>query len=188
MATACGGDGEPACSECGPPRIAVGEDAVWVAQGADLHRLDPATGEITRTTTVLPARRSSDIESVAVRDGLVRVTAGRTAVLVDAGGVVVRRTRLDRPPSAGIGHRPTARAGLVAIGDGVVWTLTDDGTLTGREPGSGRAVAGPVDVGDDPRTLATGDAAVFAGLRHPSVVRVDPASGRIAWRRDIPYS
>ncbi|MGE0028322.1 MAG: hypothetical protein AB7O78_13660 [Thermoleophilia bacterium] len=125
---------------------------------------------------------------MVVRDGVVRVTAGRRTIDLDAGGHVVRRATHRRATPGAIGHRPSARAALVADGDGVVWTVTDDGALTGREPGSGRVVAGPFDVGADPRSLVATGGAVYVGLRHPAVVRVDPASGRTVWRRDIPYT
>ena len=105
-------------------------------------------------------------------DGLTRIgpATGRAAV------------RVDEP------------ADLVALGDGALWTLTYDGVLTRRGPGTGRAVADPVrvadaeDVDDIPRTLVADGGAVYVGLRHPSVVRIDPATGRIVWRRDIPYT
>ncbi|HTI33868.1 MAG TPA: hypothetical protein VL422_09355, partial [Miltoncostaea sp.] len=71
---------------------------------------------------------------------------------------------------------------------------THDGVLTRRDPVTGRAVGNPASVGggddfhDRPATLVADGGAVYVGLAHPAVVRVDPGSGRIVWRRDIPYS
>lgn len=269
---------------------------MWVAQGGDLHRLDPATGEITRTTTVLPERRPADLSGVDEEDGSVGLASGRLALVLDADGHEAARAMvrdgtyaigaalrgprllvaggrrllavtgdrvtaesprtpariqamavdggtawvggagyvwpLDAATGAHAGPRSAVSAGpwglaaadgavwaadgagltrvdpatgrpavrvdapadLVAMGDGALWTLTYGGTLTRRDPRTGRAIGEPVRVGggDDgrelPRALVAGRGAVYVGLRHPAVVRVDPTSGRIVWRRDIPYT
>lgn len=119
----------------------------------------------------------------------VRTPARVAAMAVDGGGL----TRID-PATGRAAIRIDAPADLVAMGDGALWTLTYEGALTRRDPATGRAVAEPVAVGggDDghelPTTLVAEGGAVYVGLRHPAVVRVDPATGRIVWRRDIPYT
>lgn len=96
-------------------------------------------------------------------------------------------TRID-PTTGRAAVRVDAPADLVALGDGALWTLTHDGDLTRRDPDTGRPLGGPFDMGNEPRTLVAGGGAVYVGLRHPAVVRVDPATGTVLWRRDIPYS
>jgi len=264
---------------------------VWVVQGRDLHRLDPATGEITRTTTVLPQRRGADLMGIDEQDGLVGLAAGRLAMVLDAdgaevAGATVRRrtfvvgaelrgrrllvaggrrlwavtgdrvtmesartpariaamaadgdtfwlggegfvwpvdaatgapagprsavtaapwalaagdgvvwaadgdglTRID-PATGRASVRVDEPADLLAMGDGALWSLTyEDAEFVRRDPRTGRAVAAPVEVGDQPSIVVADGGGVYIGLHHPSVVRVDPATGAILWRRDIPYT
>jgi outer membrane protein assembly factor BamB len=261
-----------------------------VAQGRNVHRLDPATGEIARSTAVLPQRRSYDLTAIDEEDGFVGLASGRLALVLDADGDEVERARMRRQAyivgvafrgprllvaggrrlwavsgdqvtmesvrtparaiglavdggtawvggdgyvwpldartgehagpraevTAGLGGlaaedgvvwaadgdgltridpatgraalRVVEPADLVALGDGALWTATYDGVLTRRDPATGRAAAEPVDVGDRASIVVADGGAVYVGLHHPSVVRIDPADGGIVWRRDIPYS
>jgi hypothetical protein len=289
LGAGCGGEGEPACGECGPALVAVAEGDVLVAQGGDLHRLDPATGAVEATTTVLPRRRSVDLAAIDGRGGVVALatasavvvldrdgdeaaraglrpaaypagialrgprvlvaggrllriasggqvtaesprlparavamavdgarawvggagyvrpfdaaTAGpagpRSAVTAGAGGLAAADGRVWAADGGGLTRidaatgRPSVRvdepADLIALAEGALWSLTRDGVLTRRDPDTGRPVAAPVDVGDEPRSLVAGGGAVYVGLRHPAVVRVDAAGG-VVWRRDVPLS
>ena len=148
----------------------------WVGGSGFVWPLDAATGGHAG-----PRSKVSADDGLAAAEGVVWAADGH--------GI----TRID-PASGRAAARVEEPADFVALGDGALWTLTHEGALTRRDPGTGRAVGEPVTVGggDDfherPGTLVADGGAVYVGLSHPAVVRVDPASGRIVWRRDIPYS
>lgn len=245
----CGGDGEAACSEYGPPQIAVAGDAVWVAQGATLHRLAPGTGAIDGATRVLPARRGSDLGAIAPNGMGVVLGTTRTAIGVTAEGAVASRARR-RPPAypsgmaaaggrtllaagrrllvlapdgslaarsprlparvvalavdgdrawaGGSGYvigldartaRPIGVRGTASPSPGALWALRREGAVLRRlDPDDGHPIGAPLELGDAATTLVAVGGAVWVGLRHPSVVRVDPGAVEVTWRRDIPYT
>ena len=293
LAAGCGEDDDPGCGLCGPPEIAGQDGAVWVAQERAVHRLDPETGRIDRTTEVLPENGGGALlEAVAVEGGEVRVaTSSSVVTLSQAGRVLFREGRRPRAYASAMhaagGHtllaagrrllvlradgsvgarsprlparvtalavngerawvggagfvmaldvrtaRPAgaravaspwpgglAAAGgrlwlsdgttisgidpatgatlrrlaeptaVIALGEGALWTARrNGGLLTRRDPDSGEPLGDPLDPGDDATTLTAGAGGVWLGLRHPSVLRIDPSGSRIAWRRDIPVS
>jgi hypothetical protein len=124
LGAGCGDDGEHACSECGPPRIAVADDTVWVAQGRSLLRLDPGTGEIERTTAVLPQRRSGDLGATDEEDGFAGLAAGRLAIVLDADGDEAGRATVRRRTlGVGVAFRGPR---LLVAGGRRLWAVTGD--------------------------------------------------------------
>jgi outer membrane protein assembly factor BamB len=151
--------------------MAVDGGTVWLGGDRFTWQVDAATGAPAGPRSAVTAAPGG----LAAADGLVWATDGTGL------------TRID-PATGRAAVRVGEPADLVALGEGALWTLTYDGDLTRRDPATGRAVAGPFPVGEEARTLVADGGAVEVGLRHPSVVRIDPADGRIVWRRDIPYT
>jgi hypothetical protein len=182
-----------------------------VAQGADLHRLDPATGAIERTRALLPRRRSADLQAIDEARGSVAVASGRLAIVLDAGGHEAGRATVRRGAYA-VAAAFRGRRLLVA-GGRRLWAVTGDRAATGSVRTPARIAAMAVDgriawVGGAgyvwPLDAATGAhagprSAVTAGpwgiaaeggivwvADGDGLTRIDPATGRAAVHRDEP--
>lgn len=83
-------------------------------------------------------------------------------------------------------RRVASGARMIAVGEGALWWLTYDGSLTRRDPGSGERIGDPLPLNQEAVSLTTGDGAVWVGLREPGVLRIDAGTMRASWRRSIP--
>lgn len=154
-----------------PTGIAFGGDALWVADtlGAELLRIDPATGE---TRAIAVAGQPS---SVAFTPEGVWVTMAPAGISrVDPASTSVTFTKT-------VGNGPTA----VTPAFGSIWVANHlDGTVTRLDPSTG-AVDATIPVQEGPNALAaTGDAVWVANEFADSISALDPTGNVV--RRTIP--
>ena len=149
-----------------PGALAVGEDAVWVA-------------DATRGRLVAVGLRSGEVEGrpVAVPAPL-GLASGEGAVWVAAGtGAISRVDPTTRRRSA---VARVADPGGIAAGLGSVWvTSRRDGTVTALDPRTGRPRGAPVRTGDTPGDVRLGfGSAWVANTGDGTVTRIDARSRR----------
>lgn len=137
-----------------PAAVAVGENAVWVANGgapgtgeASVSRIDPSSHRVLGTT---PVGIPTDVTRAA--------------------------------PSSGTATRITG----LAVADGAVWVVADNGVLARVDAASGRLTAtvrlggpGATTLGLGGYQLAAGPAGVWASAPDGRVMRLDSSSGRV---------
>jgi YVTN family beta-propeller protein len=138
-----------------PSAIAVGEDAVWIANGEDsstISRIHPGT--------------AIAVEKINVGRGPRAIAVGAGAVWVaNSSDDTVSRVDPEARSSATIrvGDMPTA----VAVGDGAVWVANaGDGTVSRIEPSTGE-VTQTITVGGRPEGLAIGAGVVWVAVQAP---------------------
>ena len=139
-----------------PSAIAVGEDAVWIANGDDsstISRIHPGTAIAVQTINVGRGPRA-----IAVGEGAVWVANSSDGTV----------SRVDPEASSSatipVGDTPSA----VAIGEGAVWVANaGDGTVSRIDPRTGE-VTRTVTVGGRPEGLAVGAGAVWVAVHAPS--------------------
>jgi virginiamycin B lyase len=157
-----------------PTRLAAAADAVWVLTPADnsLVRIDPATNQVVATIGV--GRAPSGL---AVGAGAVWVSRRSDAVVV----------RVDPTANRVVATIPVGRApGSVTVAGGLVWVALPGGGLGRIDPASNRSTLVPVARCCDGE-LAAGQGALWvANHRDGTLVRVDPATGRVAARVLLP--
>jgi hypothetical protein len=174
-----------------PGSIAGDRDAVWVlaedrgGPSTHLYRIDPAENRI-------GSGRFSKAGYGSPPDGGIAVGAGAVWSVRwshDPAGIervdpateeVTLRIRLDNPAS-------------VAVGDGVLWAITTDGTLTRFDAGSGRVLERVPELAPSHvnrgviRTLAADGGAVWAlGVDSRQILRVE--EGRVTKRFPVAES
>lgn len=136
-----------------PSAIAVGDDAVWIANGVDsstITRIQPQTAAGVETITVGRAPR-------ALATG-----AGAVWVANSADGTV---TRVDSRTSSSSTIRVRSNPSAIAVGEGAVWVANaGDGTVSRIEPRTGE-VTRTIEVGGRPEGLAVGGGAVWVAVR-----------------------
>jgi YVTN family beta-propeller protein len=138
-----------------PTAIAVGEDAVWIANGEDsstISRVNPQTAIAVERITVGRAPRA-----IAVGAGAVWVANGAddTVSRVDPAASSSATIRVGDEPSA------------IAVGEGAVWVANaGDGTVSRIEPAT-REVTRTIRVGGRPEGLAVGADAVWVAVQSP---------------------
>ena len=154
--------GEPILVEREPRGLAVGEDAVWVAnlESDSVSRIDPATGETTLITGMSgPAR-------VAVGEGAVWVSnsdADTVTRITDAG----ERTE----DVSGVGSVPRG----VEVAGGSVWVAAAESDHVARINPETLEVEDTVPVGNEPRTIDFGLGYLWVtNGKSGSVSRIDP--------------
>jgi YVTN family beta-propeller protein len=136
-----------------PSAIAVGEDAVWIANGDDsstISRIHPPTAIAVQTITVGRGPRA------------IAVGAGAVWVANSSDGTV---TRVDPEAASSatipVGDTPSA----VAVGKGAVWVANaGDGTVSRIEPSTGE-VTRTIKVGGRPEGLAVGAGVVWVTVQ-----------------------
>ena len=157
-----------------PTRLAATEDAVWVLTPADnsVVRIDPAANQVVSTIGV--GRAPSGLA----------VGAGAVWVSRRSDGAVVRINPATNRVVAtiGIGRAP----GAMTVAGGMVWVALPGGGLGRIDPASNRSTVIRV-----PRCcageLAASDGALWvANHEDGTLVRVDPATGRVAARILLP--
>jgi YVTN family beta-propeller protein len=171
-----------------PTSIAVGEDAVWVINADDktISRIDPATQEERRFAT---GTTPSDL---AVGEGAVWVSSGDepqqppdtvTRVDPDTGAVVGQPTALPaaRPvaPLTGV----TSGGTSMAVGEGAVWAIDPDGSVSRIDPSSGDVVATVQRLSGN--TIAVGEGAVWVVNTDSTVARIDPTTNQVDMTIDV---
>lgn len=173
---------DPAFRAAGPPvrvapvsaflsssAVAVGEKAVWVANGnAQVIRLDPQTNEV-----AAPIQVGNDPSAIAVGRGAVWVADAQddTATRIDSGGANAVTAVVP------VGSVPTA----IAFGADGVWVAnTGEDTITRIDPDTATVVA-RIDVGRRPTGVAAGAGGVWvANSLSGSVSRIDPKTNSVA--------
>jgi DNA-binding beta-propeller fold protein YncE len=141
--------------------IAVGEGAVWVVvDNRELLPVDAESGE--------PAE-----DSIEVPDALDVAIGAGSAWVITASGTV---TRIDLDPLAVAGQSAWVRGAVgVAVGERGVWVTSADRTVTRLDPATGEIMGDPVDVGDEPASIAVGEGAVWvANGGDGTVTRIQP--------------
>lgn len=154
-----------------PLRVAVGEGAVWVVDffgRRDLHRIDPATNQVTGTVA-------------DIGDGAVTAVVGAGSVWVASvhDGMLTRvdPQTLEVTARVGVGPMPLG----VAYGAGAVWVANRmHGTVARVDPASNRLVA-LVKVGSEPAWVAVAGGSVWVtDPAGDAVARIDPATNEAA--------
>jgi YVTN family beta-propeller protein len=157
-----------------PTRLVAAADAVWVLTPSDASvvRIDPATNQVVATIGV--GRAPSGLA----------VGAGAVWISRRSDGAVVR---IDPATDRVAATIPVGRApGAMTVAGGVVWVALPGGGLGRIDPASNRSTVVRV-----PRCcageLAAGEGALWVANRGDgSLVRVDPATGRVAARVLLP--
>jgi YVTN family beta-propeller protein len=157
-----------------PTRLAVTEDAVWVLTPSDssLVRIDPATNDVVAT---IPVGRAPS--GLAVGAGAVWVSrhSDGTVVRIDpATNQVVATIAVGRAP------------GAVTVAGGVVWVALPQGGLGRIDPASNRSTVVSVSRCCAGELAAGGGALWVANRGDGTLVRVDPATARVAARVLLP--
>jgi len=158
-----------------PNAIAVGEEGVFVAAGPSLiARIDPATNRI--------AQRETEEGAYDLATGMGFLWGANflddDVKRVDAEGLGVTGVR------RGLGKEPR----FIAVGEGAVWVLNSDGTLSrlaqpsGPGPPKGRKFE--VSTSKFPGGLAVGEGAVWVAESN-TLWRHDPTTGALAQTIDL---
>jgi YVTN family beta-propeller protein len=157
-----------------PTRLAATEDAVWVLTPADNNvvRIDPATNQV---VTTIPVGRAPS--------GLA-VDAGAVWVSRSSDGMVVR---IDPATNQVVATIPVGRTpGAMAMAGAAIWVALPERGLGRIDPASNQPSAVPVARCCDGE-LAAGEGALWVANRADgTLVRVDPATGRVAARIPLP--
>lgn len=152
-------------------RIASGAGSVWAVTDRKgvLSRIDPDTG--------------GAVAEVYVPSGAMSVEGTKDALWVTSHDVG-RLTRVNPYNTeveeiVAVGSRP----GRVAIGEGGVWVLNGDGTVTRVDPKTNK-VAATITVGVETTggDIAAGAGSVWVSLRGTPIVRIDPRTNRAVQR------
>lgn len=166
------------------PDVAAGAGAVWIAEdGVGVTQLDPRTGQVIRRIRFPDTRH---VTHLAVGDG---------AVI----GVGFREPAVRIDPRSGrvLAWLPVAPATNVVIGHGSAWFLRVDGTVVRVDLGSNEVVARiralpdyppppPVLSSDyGPQVIAVSADAVWVADHTGAVVRIDPATNRVAGKLQV---
>ena len=153
-----------------PLRVATGEGAVWVVDffgNRDLHRIDPATNEVTGTVDEI----GDGAVAAVVGGGSVWVTSVHDGLLtrVDPG-------TLEITARVGVGAMPLG----VAYGAGAVWVASrSHGTVARVDPSTNR-LTGLVRVGEEPLWVAVAGGSVWVtDQRASAVARIDPSTSEV---------
>ncbi|MGI8712429.1 MAG: hypothetical protein ACR2NR_04455 [Solirubrobacteraceae bacterium] len=155
----------------GAVELATGFGSLWLSGFGAVTRLEPAGG---RVVARIRTPGTGDYSDVAVGDRSVWVTS-------PARGVVYRiDPRSDRViATVRLGGPVTG----IAVGAGRVWVTRPEqgpGQLIAIDPRDDRVTGQPIEVGPGPGQVVYGLHAVWVQNTSPSsVVRVDPASGRV---------
>ena len=155
----------------GEGRIATAAGSLWAVTDRKgvLTRIDPETG--------------GAVAEVFVAAGAMSVEATKDALWVtsqDAGRLTrINPYNTEVEDSVAVGQRP----GRVAIGEGGVWVLNGDGTVTRVDPKTNKVV-NTITIGGDTAggDIAAGSGSVWVSLRGAPVVRIDPRSNRAVQR------
>ena len=152
----------------GPGGVAVGPDAVWVANQIDgtLSRLDLNRGSVADAIPIGPAPADVAVGFSAVW------------VVLEETGAVVRYDPVTRSIAAAVnvGNGPIA----VAVGADAVWVVNSrDGTVSRVDPAT-NSVSAVVRVGSDPSAVAVVDGSVWIAVSGSGwVSRIDPTTNLV---------
>jgi YVTN family beta-propeller protein len=155
----------------GDGRIASGAGSVWAVTDRKgvLSRIDPDTG--------------SAVAEVFVADGAISVEGTKDALWVtsqDAGRLTrVNPYNTEVEEIVPVGPRP----GRAAVGEGGVWVLNGDGTVSRVDPKTNK-VAATITVGGETAggDIAAGAGSVWVSLPGAPIVRIDPRTNRAVQR------
>lgn len=162
----------------GPVHLAIGVDAIWVANGdTTVTRIDPTTGNgLTITVPGLPGGVAADATGAWVAiNRLVDGTAGTMVVqLHPATGAIVREVVVPEGPRG------------VALGGGAVWVASGLPNVVSRiDPDSGEIVATIPVEGGPAGVRIVGDDVWVASRSGPQISRIDPGTNAVAERVEL---
>jgi hypothetical protein len=164
-------------------RVAVGPDAVWVAHGCAISRVDPRTNRVVaRVAGMRPRRGPCAVLGVRVGAGAVWASLWGVGLLrIDpAANRVVATIAIDNitaPPAV-------TGTGVWAPCCGTT-TTRPGGTLVRVDPASNRVVA-RIRLGGLPDAVGAGPSGVWVAGAGGPMWRVDPASNRVVARIAVP--
>ena len=170
------------------PDVAAGAGAVWVAEdGVGVTQLDPRTGQVLRRIRLPDA---SPLTHLAVGDGaVIGVGFGAPTVRIDprSGRIVARLP-------VGSATNPATN---VVIGHGSAWFLRVDGTVVRVDLRTNKVLARihalrdyppppPLPSSDyGPKVIAVSADAVWVADDTGAIVRIDPATNRVAGKLQV---
>jgi YVTN family beta-propeller protein len=159
-----------------PTAVAVGRDAVWVANADDgtVSRIDPRTRKVVTTIGI-----GAPAIGLAVDRGTVWLAngTGGTVALVDARANVVAETIDLRGPNAIL---PNSVYAVAAAGN-AVWAAAGYGSVI-RLDRQTHEVAAKVDVGEVALDVAVGEGATWVADNTEHVVRIETATNTVTAR------
>ncbi len=144
-----------------------------------VSRVDPKTGRVVRTFD--PVRRPTDI---AAGGGALWIGTGSGWVTESVSRVdprtmeVTSAVKLPQMPAGGIGLQSSGFPQLV-VGEGSVWAINPDRTVSRIDPATGKIVAKVPVPERGARTLAAGDAGVWVLGWENAMMRIDPRTNRL---------
>jgi hypothetical protein len=166
------------------PDVAAGAGAVWVAEdGVGITQLDPHTGQVIRRIRLPYGGPGTHL---AAGDGAVFIVGFRApAVRIDPGsGRILARL-------------PVGPATNVAIGHGSAWFLRVDGTVVRVDLRTNKVVAQIralrdyppppplLSSADGPQVIAVSADAVWVADHSGAILRIDPATNRVAGKLQV---
>ena len=165
-----------------PTSVAVGEGAVWVLN-ADDQTISRVDEESRRVKTFAIGETPHEL---AVGAGAVWVGVGRgraVSRLDPQSGVVDRVIPVFKGGAVG-GSGVTSGGTAIAVGDGAVWVVNPDRTLTRIDPRTNRVVA--TVLSSRANTVAVGERSVWVVNLDSSVSQIDPATNEVRATIQVP--
>jgi hypothetical protein len=203
----CSSADEYGCGECGPTHVVVGDGDVWAAQGRTVWRLDATGGDPQARVSVLPERRSGDVQAITLNGADAWIGWSSTVARVRPSGDLLRHPRRPRGFVSGM---VTVRGRTWLAAERWVFALAGDGSvrrrlllptrvagLTGGDRvvwavGRDYAIALDAQTGRRVRTLQASAAAVAVWRRSlwiatvSGLEQIDATTGRSLRRVSIP--
>jgi DNA-binding SARP family transcriptional activator/ABC-type branched-subunit amino acid transport system substrate-binding protein/streptogramin lyase len=171
-----------------PSSIAVSDGAVWVMNADDetISRIDPKTRTVVRTfaTNGTPTDLAAGAGGVWIGNGsttgstLAGAAFTRSLARIDpSSNLLTQSAALPRPPANEVASTLFPGSSRLAVGDGAVWAINPDTTVSRIDTGTGRVVAriGGVSAA----AIAVGDAGVWVADGNRAVSRIDPRSNAV---------
>jgi branched-chain amino acid transport system substrate-binding protein len=163
-----------------PSNVAIGEGAIWAlsTQERTIAEIDPRSHRVLRRFSVggIPSDIAAGAGAIwvgraggASRNGTVSVAR------VDPG--TLRVTGVARLPKGDDDPWPSGGFPGIAVGEGAVWAINPDHTISRLDRRTGRIVA---TVRANASTIAAGDAGVWFSGDENRVSRIDPRTNRVS--------
>ena len=200
--------GEVTVTVDGGRDAAIDRDAVWIAAGSEVRKIDPMTGEVLLAAPVETSYIAVGAGAVWVPsstgvsrldpdtahvDARIRLDTGVTEIAVSGEDVWVTDkeggtlTRIDARTNEVVAVIATGSGahGLV-VDDDAVWVANyQDNTVSRVDPGTNEVVATIEDVGSGVG-VASGDGGIFVSDQHRGVSRIDAATNAATLVLEVP--
>ncbi len=169
--------------------LAAGDGVVWVVGGRVkgvkiAHRGWTAVPAGPGYAIALDARTGRRVRALATPPGPSAVAVWRDRLWIESASGL---DQLDATTGRVLNHADSSGE-MIAAGEGWLWSLSTDGTLTRRSPEDGAPSGSTVSLNQYVGSLTTGAGAVWVGggVQDTDVFRIDPAVPRVVWRESIP--